>query len=408
MLAACTIASSAFMPGAPLARSAHSTRASSLMAVQPKKIAVGVIGTGLVGAELLSQLESCKDSLLKQGLDITVASISKTKPDADGERKPWMLCDSEEGCTLDSVSDAMEDPDAGQEGDFEVMADFLKESSPHAIIIDATASEAVSEYYPLWLRKGVNVVTPNKKAGSGDLARWKECTAAMEATGAQWGDETTVGAGLPILNTLRTDLLGTGDKVKTIEGIFSGTLSYLFNVYEPGMKFSDVITDAKEKGFTEPDPRDDLSGTDVARKVTILARACGVEVKLEDVPVASLVPAALEDWAPAEGEVLADAFIGKMVAFDDEKAALLAEADAAGNVLRFVGVVDVEKQSVAVELRQYPKTHPFAGTQYADNICAFSTERYTPQPLVVQGPGAGAAVTAAGIFADVIRVARSC
>ena len=129
MLAACTIASSAFMPGAPLARSAHSTRASSLMAVQPKKIAVGVIGTGLVGAELLSQLESCKDSLLKQGLDITVASISKTKPDADGERKPWMLCDSEEGCTLDSVSDAMEDPDAGQEGDFEVMADFLKDDA---------------------------------------------------------------------------------------------------------------------------------------------------------------------------------------------------------------------------------------------------------------------------------------
>jgi len=378
------------------------------MAVQPKKVAVGVIGTGLVGAEFLSQLESCQDSLLEQGLDITVASISKTKPNADGERKPWMLCDSEEGCTLDSVSDAMEDPDAGQEGNFEVMADFLKESSPHAIIVDATASEAVSDFYPVWLRKGVNVVTPNKKAGSGDLARWKECTAAMEATGAQWGDETTVGAGLPILNTLRTDLLGTGDKVKTIEGIFSGTLSYLFNVYEPGMKFSDVITDAKEKGFTEPDPRDDLSGTDVARKVTILARACGVEVDLKDVPIASLVPAALEDWSPAEGEVLADAFIGQMRAYDEEKASLIQEADAAGNVLRFVGVVDVEKKSVAVELRQYPKTHPFAGTQYADNICAFSTERYSPQPLVVQGPGAGAAVTAAGIFADVIRVARSC
>ena len=100
----------------------------------------------------------------------------------------------------------------------------------------------------------------------------------MAETGAQWGDETTVGAGLPILNVLRTDLLATGDDVKAIEGIFSGTLSYIFNTYEPGMKFSDVIADAKEKGFTEPDPRDDLSGTDVARKVTILARACGIEV----------------------------------------------------------------------------------------------------------------------------------
>jgi len=411
---------SGFAPGAPLARSAPNAAVAARMAVaEPvvaavgtarpvKKVAVGVIGTGLVGGELLEQLEACKASLAKQGLEITVASISKTKPAADGERQPWMLCDSEEGCSLESVAKAMEDPAAGEAGDFVKMADFLKETSPHAIIVDATASEAVSDYYATWLAKGVHVVTPNKKAGSGDLARWKECVAAMEATGAQWGDETTVGAGLPILNTLRTDLLGTGDQVKTIEGIFSGTLSYLFNVYKPGMAFSDVIADAKEKGFTEPDPRDDLSGTDVARKVTILARACGIEVDLASVPVASLVPAALQDWSPAEGEVLADAFVEQMRAYDDEKDALIKGADAAGNVLRFVGVIDVEKKSVAVELREYPRTHPFAGTQYADNICAFSTERYAPQPLVVQGPGAGAAVTAAGIFADLIRVARSC
>jgi len=378
------------------------------MAVQPKKVAVGVIGTGLVGAELLEQLEGCKAALQKQGLDITVASISKTKPNADGERKPWMLCDSEEGCSLDSVTDAMNDPEAGEEGDFVKMADFLKETSEHAIIVDATASEAVSDFYPVWLGKGVHVVTPNKKAGSGDLKRWKKCIAAMEETGAQWGDETTVGAGLPILGTLRTDLLGTGDKVKTIEGIFSGTLSYLFNEYKPGMKFSDVITDAKNKGFTEPDPRDDLSGTDVARKVTIMARACGLEVELEKVPVASLVPDSLSDWAPKEGEVMADAFIKEMEAFDGDMEAKCAAAEKGGNVLRFVGVVDVEKGTVAVELREYAKTHPFAGTQFADNICAFSTERYAPQPLVVQGPGAGAAVTAAGIFADLIRVARSC
>lgn len=401
---------SAFMPGAPLSlgRSSASAPAPVLMAVAPKKVSVGVIGTGLVGAELLEQLESCKTALQKQGLDITVASISKTKPNADGERKPWMLCDSEEGCSLESVSEAMDDPEAGEEGDFVKMADFLKESSEHAIIVDATASEAVSDFYPVWLGKGVHVVTPNKKAGSGDLKRWKQCTAAMAETGAQWGDETTVGAGLPILGTLRTDLIGTGDKVKTIEGIFSGTLSYLFNEYKPGMKFSDVIMDAKEKGFTEPDPRDDLSGTDVARKVTIMARACGLEVELEKVPVASLVPDALASWAPKEGEVMADAFIKEMEAYDADMEAKSAAAEKNGNVLRFVGVVDVEKGSVAVELREYPKTHPFAGTQYADNICAFATERYAPQPLVVQGPGAGAAVTAAGIFADLIRVARSC
>ena len=161
------------------------------------------------------------------------------------------------------------------------------------------------------------------------------------------------------------------------------------------------------KGFTEPDPRDDLSGTDVARKVTILARACGVEVDLDDVPVSSLVPSALEDWMPAEGEVMADAFIEQMKAYDDEKDALIKSAEDNGMVLRFVGVVDVDSKKVSVELREYPKTHPFAGTQFADNICAFSTERYAPQPLVIQGPGAGAAVTAAGIFADVIKVAKA-
>jgi len=288
------------------------------------------------------------------------------------------------------------------------MADTLLKCSPNAIIVDATASDVVSDYYAKWLAKGVHVVTPNKKAGSGDLKRWRECVDAMAETGAQWGDETTVGAGLPILNVLRTDLIATGDNVKMIEGIFSGTLSYLFNTYKPGMKFSDVVTDAKEKGFTEPDPRDDLSGTDVARKVTILARQCGMEVALEDVPVQSLVPEALQDWSPAEGEVLADAFIAEMAAFDDEKAALIASADANGEVLRFVGVVDLEAKKVSVELKPYPKTHPFAGTQYADNICAFSTERYAPQPLVVQGPGAGAAVTAAGIYADFLKVAKSC
>ena len=211
----------------------------------------------------MKQMEATQALLSKRGLDVTVAAISELK---DG--KPWMIC-SDSTVTVEGFKAALADPEAGQAGDFLEMADHLKSVAPHAVMFDTTASEIVSNMYAPWLGRGVHVVTPNKKVGSGDLKRWKECTAAMEATGAQWGDETTVGAGLPILNTLRTDLIATGDKVDTIEGIFSGTLSYLFNVYKPGMKFSDVIADAKGKGFTEPDPRDDLSGTDVARKVTI-------------------------------------------------------------------------------------------------------------------------------------------
>lgn len=372
-----------------------------------KKIAVGIVGPGLVGGELLSQIEATSLELEKQGLDVTVAAISELKPDADGVPQPWMICSSET-VTRQAFQDALQDPTAGQKGDFSEMADHLTAVADHAVMFDTTASEIVSNMYSTWLGKGVHVVTPNKKVGSGDLDRWNECISAMETTGAKWGDETTVGAGLPILNTLRTDLLATGDKIETIEGIFSGTLSYLFNTFQPGMAFSDVIADAKEKGFTEPDPRDDLSGTDVARKVTILARQCGMNVELEDVPVESLVPKPLKDWSPKEGEVLADAFIAEMAKFDAEKTELMAQAEAAGEVLRYVGIVDVVNQKVSVELRNYPKTHPFAGTQWADNICAFNTERYDPQPLVVQGPGAGAAVTAAGIYADFLKIAATC
>jgi aspartokinase/homoserine dehydrogenase 1 len=380
---------------------------SSIIAMTAKKIALGIVGPGLVGGEVMAQLEATTALLEKQGLDVVMAAVSELKPDADGKLQGWQVC-SDTSLTIKGFKAALADPAAGEPGDFGKFADHLTGVAEHAVIIDTTASEFVSDMYDMWLGKGVHVVTPNKKVGSGDLKRWKSCMAAMEKTGAKWGDETTVGAGLPILNVLRTDLINTGDKIESIEGIFSGTLSYLFNTYEAGMAFSDVIADAKGKGFTEPDPRDDLSGTDVARKVTILARQCGIEIDLDDVPVESLVPAPLRDWSPKEGEVLADAFIAQMRDFDGEKAALLAEAEAAGNVLRFVGVVDVPAKKCSVELRQYPKTHPFAGTQYADNIVAFNTARYTPQPLVVQGPGAGAAVTAAGIYADFLKIATSC
>jgi len=394
-----------FSPGLVPRTSGVEQRAAVQMAA--KRIALGIVGPGLVGGEFMAQLEATQALLEKQGLDVVMAAVSELKPDANGKLQGWQIC-SDTSLSIADFKAALADPAAGEAGDFARMADHLKGVAEHAVIVDTTASEFVSEMYPTWMGKGVHVVTPNKKVGSGDLKRWKACVAAMATTGAKWGDETTVGAGLPILNILRTDLINTGDEVKSIEGIFSGTLSYLFNEYKAGMRFSDVIKDAKGKGFTEPDPRDDLSGTDVARKVTILARQCGIEVELGDVPVASLVPDALAAWAPKEGEVMADAFIQEMEAYDGAMEAEYQEAEAAGNCLRFVGVVDVPGRKCAVELRQYPKTHPFAGTQYADNIVAFNTARYTPQPLVVQGPGAGAAVTAAGIYADFLKIATSC
>ncbi|KAJ1490869.1 homoserine dehydrogenase-domain-containing protein [Baffinella frigidus] len=383
----------------PARRSTLKGASVSMMAKKMKKVAIGVVGPGLVGGELLRQMEATRPLLEKQGIDLTVASISELR-----NGKSWMICTDKKGLTMDTLPTYIADEGAGEPGDLDKMADFLKTVAPIAVMFDTTASELVSDFYPKWLGKGVSVITPNKKVGSGPLPRYQECLDNMDKTGAMWGDETTVGAGLPILNTLRTDLINTGDTVESIEGIFSGTLSYIFNTYKPGMKFSDVIADAKGKGFTEPDPRDDLSGTDVARKVTILARQCGMMVELGDVPVQSLVPDSLKDWKPKEGEVMADAFIKEMMAFDDDKAAQIKAAQDKGMCLRFVGVVNLKTKKVSVELREYPTTHPFAGTQYADNICAFNTVRYTPQPLVVQGPGAGAAVTAAGIYADFLKI----
>jgi aspartokinase/homoserine dehydrogenase 1 len=229
--------------------------------------------------------------------------------------------------------------------------------------------------------------------------------AACKTGGSRFLYEATVGAGLPIIGPLQ-GLLAAGDEVKMVQGIFSGTLSYIFNTWKPGQKFSDVVNEAKNNGFTEPDPRDDLSGTDVQRKVTILAREMGLKVELDDVPVESLVPQALQDWQPPAGASLGDAFVEELVAYDDEMGKLIEEADAAGQVLRFVGAVDVAAGTASVKLSRFAKNHPFASTQFADNIVAFDTEWYQPRPLVVQGPGAGAAVTAAGVFSNVLDVLK--
>mmetsp|Transcript_9823 Transcript_9823/g.32175 ORF Transcript_9823/g.32175 Transcript_9823/m.32175 type:complete len:205 (-) Transcript_9823:90-704(-) len=194
------------------------------------------------------------------------------------------------------------------------------------------------------------------------------------------------------------DLNATGDAISKVEGIFSGTLSYIFNTYDGEEPFSSVVATAKELGFTEPDPRDDLNGMDVARKVVILAREAGLALELEDIPIESLVPKELE------GVESVDEFMAKLPDYDEEMKARAAAAAEKGEVLRFVGVVDVEGNSGAVELGSYPKDHPFAQLSGSDNIISFKTSRYSNQQLVIRGPGAGAEVTAGGVFADVLRL----
>jgi aspartokinase/homoserine dehydrogenase 1 len=208
--------------------------------------------------------------------------------------------------------------------------------------------------------------------------------------------ETTVGAGLPIIGTLR-DLIQTGDKIHRIEGIFSGTLAYLFWKFDGSRPFSSLVEEAKELGYTEPDPRDDLSGMDILRKTVILAREVGWAVEVEDVPVFSLVPEELKDGSVED-------FLKGLPVMDGRMEELLAEAEREGAVLKYAGIIEADG-SCRVELMKYPKDHAFARITGSDNIVAFTTDRYEAQPLVVQGPGAGPEVTAGGVFADLLRLA---
>ena len=194
------------------------------------------------------------------------------------------------------------------------------------------------------------------------------------------------------------DLIQTGDRVLRIEGVLSGTLSFLCNTLAGDQPFSAAVVEAKSLGYTEPDPREDLSGMDVARKAVILARECGQKLELGDISVESLVPEALRDAPDAE------AFLAGLAEHDGAMEAQRLAADAAGEVLRYVAVIEADG-GATVGLRRYPKSHAFARTRGGDNIIAFTTERYREEPLVVQGPGAGPAVTAGGVFADVLRLA---
>ncbi|WP_312914818.1 bifunctional aspartate kinase/homoserine dehydrogenase I [Stenotrophomonas sp.] len=353
--------------------------------LSPQTFSVGVIGPGNVGAALLEQLYASEASLLaKAKLDLrlrAVTSRNRMVLDQRGIHGNWKA--AFENASLRSDLDQFTDH-------------LLSARLPHTLIIDCSGSAEVADRYAGWLAAGIHVVTPNKQAGSGPLARYQAIREAAAATGARFRYEATVGAGLPVITTLR-DLVDTGDEVTAIAGIFSGTLAWLFNKYDGSVPFAELVTQARGMGYTEPDPRDDLSGVDVARKLVILAREAGYELSLEDVAVESLVPAALQGAS-------VDDFMARLHEVDASFAQRLADARARGNVLRYVAQFKPGEQP-SVGLVELPGDHAFANLRLTDNVVQFTTRRYCDNPLVVQGPGAGPEVTAAGVFADVLRVA---
>jgi aspartokinase/homoserine dehydrogenase 1 len=348
-------------------------------------VSIGLIGPGLVGGALLDQVASQVERLRRDfKLDLRVRGIAGSKS--------MRLSQG----AIDLSRWREQHAGDGDPVDLERFADHVHaDQFPHAVIIDCSANAAVADRYAHWLSEGIHIVTPNKKANSASYEYYERLKEARRAAGSHYLYEATVGAGLPVIQTLR-DLRETGDEIRRIEGIFSGTLAYLFNTWDGSQPFSSVVKHAKSLGYTEPDPRDDLSGMDVARKLIILGREMGLRLELSDVSVESLVPDALQGCGVED-------FLERLTEFDGPMLERLAAARGRGHVLRYVGSVGVDGRA-EVGVVELPTSHPFANIALTDNIVRFETARYDKNPLIVQGPGAGPAVTAAGVFADLLRV----
>ncbi len=349
-------------------------------------LSIGLIGPGLIGSTLLKQIASESERLKTDfHVDLRVRGIANSKK---------MLL-SDQGIDLSKWEEQLERE--GEPAELEafskhVAADYF----PHSVLIDCSTSNVVPSQYLKWIERGIHLITPNKKAGTFPYPQYDELMAVGRKRGKHFLYETTVGAGLPIIGTLK-DLIQTGDRIRKIEGVFSGTLAYLFWRFDGKAPFSQLVREAKELGYTEPDPRDDLSGMDIVRKAVILSREIGMLTEIEDVPVLNLVPDELVDVSIEE-------FMEKMSVIDADLLKMQQEAEAEGKLLKYVGIIDPEKGTCKVELKGYKSDHPFARISGTDNIVAFTTARYHEQPLVIQGPGAGPEVTAGGVFADLLRL----
>ncbi|WP_282637501.1 bifunctional aspartate kinase/homoserine dehydrogenase I [Sphingobacterium thalpophilum] len=350
-----------------------------------KTLHVFNIGTGNIGATLFKQLEEQHDFLLdKNDIEIKVVGISNSRK---------MLFNTE-GVNLSSWSAELENN--GSEADLALFIEKMKALNlPNCVFIDNTASKLPATYYEDIFKANISIVTCNKIANSGKYAQYKTLRDTAHRHGVDFFYETNVGAGLPIVRVLK-DLMLSGDRILKIEAILSGTISYIFNNFKDEASFYDVVKKAQELGYTEPDPRDDLGGVDFMRKMLILARDAGYAVEAEDVELGAILPEAC-----LQADTV-DAFYTELQNENAYFEAMKAKAAQEKKVIRYIGKLEGGKVSIGIEF--VDENHPFYALSGSDNIISFTTERYKERPLVVKGPGAGAEVTAAGVFADLVNV----